>query len=166
MSPVALVSRARGCLLGLACGDAVGTSVEFSLPGSFEPLTDMVGGGPFQLAPGQWTDDTSMALCLAHSLIERSGFDARDQMNRYINWWQWGYCSATGDCFDIGMTVAASLQRYQATGEPLAGSVEPCTAGNGALMRLAPVVMAALAGPAAPSRRDRPPGTRAHPGGP
>ena len=68
--------RFRGCLLGLAVGDAVGTTVEFSPRGSFAPLTDMVGGGPFQLEPGQWTDDTSMALCLATSLIERQGFDS------------------------------------------------------------------------------------------
>lgn len=63
--------RCAGSLVGLACGDAVGTTVEFSPRGTFKPLVDMVGGGPFRLAPGQWTDDTSMALCLATSL--RSG---------------------------------------------------------------------------------------------
>lgn len=63
--------RFLGCLVGLAVGDAVGTSVEFQPPGTFEPVTDMVGGGPFDLEPGQWTDDTSMALCLAESLVER-----------------------------------------------------------------------------------------------
>ncbi len=135
------LDRHRGCLLGLACGDAVGTRVEFSPRGSFEPVTDMLGGGPFGLAPGQWTDDTSMALCLATSLVERGGFDAADQMNRYVNWWQWGYLSATGDCFDIGSTVAAALERYLANGQPMAGSADPASAGNGALMRLAPVVM-------------------------
>ena len=81
------IERLRGCLLGLAVGDAVGTTVEFKSRGSFEPVTDMVGGGPFGLEPGQWTDDTSMALCLAESLIDPSspgyagtrkpGFDAR-----------------------------------------------------------------------------------------
>jgi len=136
-----LLDRYRGCLLGLACGDAVGTSVEFSERGSFEPLADMVGGGPFNLAAGQWTDDTSMALCLATSLLHCKGFDAADQMNRYVNWWQWGYLSSTGDCFDIGMTVCKALQRYQVTGNPLAGSTDPATAGNGSLMRLAPVVL-------------------------
>lgn len=136
-----LIDRYRGCLLGLACGDAVGTTVEFMARGSFEPVTDMVGGGPFELQAGQWTDDTSMALCLATSLAERGGFDARDQMNRYVNWWQWGYLSATGECFDIGMTVASALQRYQRTQDPMAGSTEPHTAGNGSLMRLAPVAL-------------------------
>ncbi|MEQ1684249.1 MAG: ADP-ribosylglycohydrolase family protein [Burkholderiaceae bacterium] len=94
----------------MACGDAVGTTVEFSPRGSFEPVTDMVGGGPFELAAGQWTDDTSMALCLATSLVNCEGFDAVNQTNRYVNWWQWGYLSSTGDCFDIGMTVLKVLR--------------------------------------------------------
>ena len=64
------IDRFRGCLLGLAVGDAVGTTVEFKAPGSFPEVTDMTGGGPFGLAPGQWTDDTSMALCLADSLLD------------------------------------------------------------------------------------------------
>jgi hypothetical protein len=49
--------RYRGCLLGLAIGDAVGTTLEFQRPGTFEPINDMVGGGPFGLKPGEWTDD-------------------------------------------------------------------------------------------------------------
>lgn len=136
-----LEERYRGCLAGLACGDAVGTSVEFMPRGSFEPVQDMRGGGPFGLQPGQWTDDTSMALCLAESLLTKGGFDAHDQMTRYLNWWQWGYLSSTGDCFDIGITVRQALARFQATGEPIAGSADPQTAGNGSLMRLAPVAM-------------------------
>ncbi|WP_426237952.1 ADP-ribosylglycohydrolase family protein [Pseudomonas sp. TWP3-2] len=136
-----LLERYRGALLGLACGDAVGTTVEFQPRGSFQPLTDMVGGGPFRLKPGQWTDDTSMALCLAESLLNKNAFDAADQMGRYLNWWQWGYLSSTGECFDIGMTVSRALARYQNTGEPFAGSTDPDTAGNGSLMRLVPVVL-------------------------
>jgi len=65
-----LRDRYRGSLLGLAVGDALGTTLEFSQPGSFAPLEEMVGGGPFALKPGEWTDDTSMALCLAASLVE------------------------------------------------------------------------------------------------
>ncbi|CAI8741852.1 ADP-ribosyl-(dinitrogen reductase) hydrolase [Pseudomonas sp. IT-347P] len=136
-----LAERYRGALLGLACGDAVGTTVEFKPRGSFQPLTDMVGGGPFHLKPGQWTDDTSMALCLAESLLNKNGFNAADQMGRYLNWWQWGYLSSTGECFDIGMTVSQALARYQQTGDPFAGSIDPYSAGNGSLMRLAPVVL-------------------------
>lgn len=101
----------------------------------------MVGGGPFGLEPGQWTDDTSMALCLAESLLFKNGFDATDQMGRYLNWWHWGYLSSTGRCFDIGMTVRSALLRFEASKEPFSGSTDPATAGNGALMRLAPVVL-------------------------
>jgi ADP-ribosyl-[dinitrogen reductase] hydrolase len=133
--------RYRGCLLGLAAGDAVGTTVEFMPRGAFAPVKDMVGGGPFDLKAGQWTDDTSMALCLAESLIECAGFDARDQMRRYCDWWLEGHLSSTGDCFDIGDTVSSALQRFQASGDPFAGSAHPMSAGNGSIMRLAPVVL-------------------------
>ena len=135
------LERYRGCLLGLACGDAVGTSVEFRPRGSFAPLTDMIGGGVFQLQAGQWTDDTSMALCLAHSLVYCKGFNPVDQMNRYCNWWNLGYMSSTGECFDIGGTVAAALKRYLSSGDPFSGAVDPHSAGNGALMRLAPIAL-------------------------
>ena len=135
------IERFRGCLLGLATGDAVGTTVEFRRRGTFDPLKDMVGGGRFSLAPGQWTDDTSMALCLAISLIERGEFNANDQMDRYCRWVDEGYLSSTGRCFDIGGTVAAALRSYQRDGNPYAGSTDPNTAGNGCIMRLAPVVM-------------------------
>lgn len=133
--------RFRGALLGLATGDAVGTTVEFRPRGSFQPLTDMVGGGPFRLAAGQWTDDTSMALCLATSLVGCNGFDAHDQMDRYCRWAQTGYLSSTGTCFDIGTTTASALRRFQQTGEPFAGSEDPRSAGNGSIMRLAPIPM-------------------------
>jgi len=143
----ALQDRFAGALLGLACGDAVGTTLEFSPRGSFQPITDMVGGGPFKLAPGQWTDDTSMALCLAESLAEKEGFDPADQMTRYLNWWHWGYLSSTGNCFDIGSTVRSALTRFQDSGEPYSGSTDPWSAGNGSLMRLAPVVLFAYGSP-------------------
>lgn len=134
-------ARFRGCLLGLAVGDALGTTLEFKAPGSFAPIDDMVGGGPFDLQPGQWTDDTSMALCLAHSLLYREGFDAADQMNRYCNWYRHGYLSSTGACFDIGNTVRQALERYLDGGPAFSGSDDPRAAGNGSLMRLAPVAM-------------------------
>lgn len=130
--------RARGALLGLAVGDAIGTTVEFKPRGSFEPLSDMVGGGPFHLAPGQFTDDTSMALCLSASLIEK-GFDLHDQMTRYTRWAKEGYMSSNGQCFDIGIATRAALQRFQRNGDPLAGSTDSNSAGNGCIMRLAPI---------------------------
>jgi ADP-ribosylglycohydrolase len=132
-------NRFRGCLLGLAVGDAVGTTVEFMERSSFPPLTDMVGGGPFHLQPGQWTDDTSMALCLATSLITKQGFDPTDQMDRYWDWSKNGYLSSTSRCFDIGGTVRGALERYQNTRNPFSGETAPNTAGNGSLMRLAPI---------------------------
>ena len=120
-------------------GDALGTTLEFRTPGTFEPLTDIVGGGPFELEPGQWTDDTSMALCLADSLVELGIFSAKDQMDRYVRWWQDGYLSSTGHCFDIGTTIRGSLTRYVTYGEPYSGDPSPKAAGNGSIMRLAPV---------------------------
>lgn len=107
----------------------------------------MVGGGPFRLPAGAWTDDCSMALCLGHSLVAKQGFDARDQMNRYCNWWQHGYLSSTGTCFDIGNTVRYALQRYLDSGDPFSGPLDPDMAGNGTLMRLAPIPMFYRASP-------------------
>src|SRR5687767_4800780 len=130
MTSPSCIERYRGALLGLPIADAVGTTLEFKPPGTFTPIDDMVGGGLFHLKPGQWTDGTSMALCLAASLVERQGFEPRDQMERYVRWWQQGYMSSNGRCFDIGNTVSAALRHFQRSGEPLAGSTEPNTAGN------------------------------------
>lgn len=136
-----LLDRYQGCLLGLAVGDAVGTTLEFKSKGSFKPINDMVGGGPFNLKPGQWTDDTSMALCLGESLVKNKGFDPKDQMQRYMKWYRSGYLSSTGTCFDIGGTTATALGKFEKTGEPFCGPTDPNSAGNGSLMRLAPVPM-------------------------
>ncbi len=137
--------RVRGALLGLAVGDALGTTLEFTPAlDPFTPrVTQIVGGGPFRLPPGGWTDDTSMALCLAQSLVATGACDPRDQMERYVRWWKNGENSVTGRCFDIGNTTRAALQRYLDTGDPFAGDSDPHAAGNGSLMRLAPVVLAA-----------------------
>jgi len=136
---IARLNRALGCLAGLAVGDALGTTLEFKAPGTFKPITDMVGGGPFGLKPGQWTDDTSMALCLAESLLECDGMDLSDQAGTYVSWWKEGYLSSTGVCFDIGNTVRSALSAFQQSGKAASGSHDPQTAGNGCIMRLAPV---------------------------
>ncbi|GAB4336079.1 MAG: ADP-ribosylglycohydrolase family protein [Candidatus Abyssubacteria bacterium] len=133
------IERFRGCLLGLAAGDAVGTTPEFKPPGFFEPLNDMVGGGPFGLKAGQWTDDTSMALCLAESLIKKKVFVPYDQMVRYCRWWRKGHLSRAGRCFDIGRTVRMALSDFERSQEPYCGPVERRFSGNGSIMRLAPV---------------------------
>lgn len=137
----AIRDRAVAALLGLAAGDALGTTLEFSPRDSRPRLTDMIGGGPFRLEAGTWTDDTAMALALAESLIEHNGLDETDLMQRFTRWYEEGEYSPTGTCFDIGLTVREALARFKREGNPLAGSSDPLSAGNGSLMRLAPVAI-------------------------
>lgn len=128
----------RGSLFGLAIGDALGSAIEFQPPGTFEPVTNFRGGGPFNLNPGEWTDDTSMALCLADSLINCADFSLYDQLNRYCKWYQEGYLSCNGHCFDIGTTTRHALNNFL-IGKNDCGQRYPRSLGNGSLMRLAPV---------------------------
>lgn len=138
----AMEDRAVGALLGLAVGDAIGTTLEFALRDDAAPrLTDMVGGGPFGLKPGEWTDDTSMALALASSLASTSEFDPVDLMERFVAWHERGDYSSNGRCFDIGNTTFDALRTYRLKGSAFAGSDNPMSAGNGSLMRLAPVAI-------------------------
>lgn len=130
--------RCRGALLGLALGDALGVPLEFSKR-DVRTVSGLEGGGPFNLAPGDWTDDTSMACCLAYSLIKCRGFDPAHQMQCYSDWYRYGAYSPTNDCFDIGNATRAALERFLKTGEAYAGSDAASSAGNGSLMRLAPV---------------------------
>ena len=126
-----LRERYRGALLGLAAGDALGTTVEFRAPGSFPRVTEITGGGPFRLKPGQWTDDTSMALCLAI-----------DQLERYVRWWRQGHLSSTGRCFNIGRGTKGALRRFEQMRVAYCGSTDSRASGNGSIMRLAPVPLA------------------------
>jgi ADP-ribosylglycohydrolase len=134
--------RARGALLGLACGDALGTTLEFRPRGTFTPIEDIVGGGPYELHAGEWTDDTSMALCLAESLIECGGFDPVDQLECYVRWWRTGHMSSNGRCFDIGIQTREALASFERGRSATFASNDPERAGNGSLMRLAPVPVA------------------------
>jgi ADP-ribosyl-[dinitrogen reductase] hydrolase len=140
-----IYDRARGCLLGLAVGDALGTTLEFRPRDSYDHITDMVGGGPFGLEPGTWTDDTSMALALADAILASAAkgsiFEPEEAQRRFVDWWRNGAYSPTGDCFDIGITTSQALGRFEATGNPISGSADPRSAGNGSLMRLAPVAI-------------------------
>jgi ADP-ribosylglycohydrolase len=134
--------RQRGMLLGLAIGDALGAAVEFQPPGSFEPVIGYRGGGPHGLEPGEWTDDTSMALAMADSIAEE-GWDINDQAQRYLAWWRTGEYSVNGRVFDIGTTTMAALQRFQQSGDAwTSGDPSEFASGNGSLMRLAPVPLA------------------------
>ena len=132
--------RLLGSFLGLAIGDAVGTTVEFRARDTFEPVTDMVGKGPFNLPAGYFTDDTSMALCLAESLIEHSELDRNDLLNRFSKWYREGVNSPTGRCFDIGATTRSAIVNWEKNGSVL-NNTGPWDAGNGSIMRLAPAVI-------------------------
>lgn len=140
-SPASVEYKCLGALIGLAIGDAIGTTLEFKPRDTYPKLTHMIGGGPFKLQPGEWTDDTAMALALADSLISQGQLDQTDLMQRFVAWWRHDEYSCTGTCFDIGITTSSALARFETTGNPLSGSDDAFSAGNGALMRLAPVVL-------------------------
>jgi ADP-ribosyl-[dinitrogen reductase] hydrolase len=131
----ALRARYQGGLHGLAACDALAAATQFRRAGSFAPVGDVLGGGPFDLPRGGWSDDTAMALCLAESLLARGGCDVADQRERYGRWQAQGYLSATGQC--LGITAA--------TAQALAGGPagEAGSAPGEALARLLPVVLLA-----------------------
>lgn len=139
--PTRLDDRYAGVLLGLACGDAIGATVQFLERGTFDPVTDMVGGGCYALERGQWTDDTSLAMCLAESLVARPVFDPLHQMQLYLRWYRHGWWSSKPFAFDIGQTTEHALRRFEKTGDPWSGPTHPITAGNGSVMRLGPVAL-------------------------
>ena len=120
--PTDVLDRAKGALVGLALGDALGTTLEFARRDTEPPVTDLVGGGPFGLAAGEWTDDTSMALCLADSLLAAGGLDVRDLAERCCRWYEEGYNSVTGECFDIGVTTAQAGRRIRFAARSAAGN--------------------------------------------
>jgi ADP-ribosyl-[dinitrogen reductase] hydrolase len=139
--------RKTGALLGLAVGDALGTTYEFDridqppYPAlASGPATDVVGGGPFGLAAGQVTDDTHMAVCLARSLAERGRLDVEDVARRYVAW--------SEHAFDIGNQTGAALARIERGTSPHAAGMTVWrdsgrrAAGNGSLMRTAPIGVA------------------------
>jgi ADP-ribosyl-[dinitrogen reductase] hydrolase len=130
-----LRARFQGGLLGLATCDALAAGTQFRRAGSFTPVGDLLGGGPFDLPRGAWSDDTAMALCLAESLLEARGCDIADQRARYARWQREGHLSATGQCFGISADMARAIAHddgdAQAAG---AHGAEP-------LVRLLPVVL-------------------------
>ncbi len=139
-----------GMFLGLAIGDALGAPLEFkAAPPSDKFLKKFTTGGVHNVSIGEWTDDTSMALAMAKSLIEKQSFDADDIMQKFCNWYLKGEYSTRGRCFDIGGTVAVALRSYSKTLDsdeylhPYRGRTSKDTSGNGALMRMAPVIMIA-----------------------
>lgn len=136
------MNRKKGCLIGLAIGDALGTTLEFKERDKEPVLTDMVGGGVFKLKPGEWTDDTSMALCLGYALLENDNVHDKEfkkiQLDNYSKWYNSGYCSSNGQCFDIGAGTVKALRNYKSTGS-ITNNPSYFDSGNGAIMRLAPI---------------------------
>jgi ADP-ribosyl-[dinitrogen reductase] hydrolase len=136
------LNRAIGSLVGLAVGDAVGATNEFQSRATLTPISDMVGGGPFNLKAGQWTDDTSMALCLAESMITSyDEFNADATLMLWCQWMNQGHHSVKGYCFDIGHTTQTALDHFSQHGNPISSLENPAQS-NGSIMRLAPVVLA------------------------
>lgn len=136
-----LRERFLGALLGLAVGDAAAAATQYRRAGTFSPVGDLIGGGPFDLPPGGWSDDTAMALCLADSLLACGGFEARDQVDRYRRWQREGYLSATGQCLGITASTARALAVAQWRRQRFAGSHAPGQLDPEPLSRVAPVVM-------------------------
>jgi ADP-ribosyl-[dinitrogen reductase] hydrolase len=145
--PGSIEDRAIGALVGLAAGDALGSSVKSMNRGDFPPVTGMQGGGPLQLNPGEWTGDTSMALALGDALLHDTALqDPSQAMNRWLHWHRHGSFSHNGTCFDTGTQTAAALAKWESSRTlPLN---DPDAAGNGCIGRLAPVVLANLKNPA------------------
>ncbi|EPT0356925.1 ADP-ribosylarginine hydrolase Tri1 [Enterobacter cloacae subsp. dissolvens] len=135
-----VVSRdnALGALVGLAVGDAVGTTLEFKSRDS-EHVSDMQGGGPFILNAGEWTDDTSMALCVAETYLAENRMNTDTLRKFLLRWYQTGENSSNGRCFDIGNTTRFALEQYLHVGPSWYGNTEKHTAGNAGLVRQAPV---------------------------
>jgi ADP-ribosylglycohydrolase len=120
-----LQQRYRGAWLGLALGDAVGQAAQHRRPGTFTPIGDLLGGGPHQLPPGAWTDDTAVPLVLADGVIAAGGVDAADLVARLRRWQADGLLSATGQCLGITAATARSLAQAQWSGNPYSGSHDP-----------------------------------------
>jgi len=129
-----------GTMLGLAIGDAFGAPVEFLKRDTFPFIDRYYQGGKFKVSIGEYTDDTSMTLCLAKSLIECNGMNQKDQLSKYVKWFKEGYMSATGRSIGCGKQVYKALFKFMATGCNECGNSRlKKGAGNGSLMRIAPI---------------------------
>ncbi len=132
-------TRSVGAFVGLAIGDALGAPIQFKRRDTYEHVTGYTAGGTYQLDPGYWTDDTSMALCLAETLIEKGEYDPIDFGNRLVRWVDEGYNSSLPKCFDIGQTTLRAIGAYRRFGPEACGVTGEWAGGNGSIMRLAPV---------------------------
>jgi len=134
--------RYIGSMLGLAVGDALGAPVEFREKDSFDKIEQYKRGGKFNLEIGEYTDDTSLALCLAQSLIDKNGVDQKDQLSKYLKWFEDGYMSANNRSIGCGKTTLRALYRYMSKDCSECGNSRLTKgAGNGSLMKTAPIAL-------------------------
>ena len=131
------MNKSLGCFIGSAIGDALGAPVEFKPRDSYAPIIDYKSGGPFNLKEGDWTDDTSLSLALADSILETKTIDKQNLIEKFCSWYLKGFYSHNGFCFDIGNTTASSLNRYIDSGVYSDALLNSST--NGSIMRLSPV---------------------------
>lgn len=135
--------RILGGLLGAVTGDALGVPVEFLRREELRsnPVREMRGWGTHSQPRGTWSDDTSMALCLAES-ITTLGWDLDDQARRFTRWAFENYWTPHGRTFDIGGTTLAALRRFR-SGSPArsCGGTGERDNGNGSLMRILPAAI-------------------------
>ena len=135
-------SLSKNILLGLSVGDALGVPVEFQSRESLKrnPVTDMTGYGTYNQPPGTWSDDSSMAFCLAESLCE--GYNPKDIADRFVRWYDKAYWTPHGEVFDVGIATRKAIQRMKEGVEPLlAGGNTEYDNGNGSLMRIMPLLV-------------------------
>ncbi len=141
--PLGLREQIVGCVLGLVVGDAVGVPVEFKSRAQLDaaPVTDMTGFGTYNQPPGTWSDDSSLALSTAESLL--AGYDPADMMRRFHAWLTTGAMTPHDEVFDVGIATRAAIARF-ARGEPADawGGRGERDNGNGSLMRIAPLACA------------------------
>ncbi|MGB9913310.1 MAG: ADP-ribosylglycohydrolase family protein [Candidatus Kapaibacteriota bacterium] len=133
-------NKVVGGLLGLCIGDALGVPVEFSSRSVLKasPVSDMIGYGVHNQPPGTWSDDSSLAFCLAESLC--NGFDLQDIANRFVSWLYEGYWTPFGKVFDVGNTTSIAISRLKNGINPVyAGLNDEFSNGNGSLMRILPL---------------------------
>lgn len=129
----------RGVMLGAALGNALGVTNDMRPAKAALPVTTIQGGGLFDVAAGEWTDETAMLLCVAESMIQMRGFDARDVAERFLQWWRDGYMTCSGRVFEVGNTTRMALFAYQQTGDPYQGLRTLTSSGNGSVTRIGPI---------------------------
>lgn len=155
LTPPSPASRIKGAILGVCVADALGGPIQFSSPGEFKPITDLEFVKPFSQPVGSWSDDGSMTLCLAQSLIETKGqYDGKDVASKFHRWCSEGYMSSDGlHAWDIGMGTSIACEMWARVFEvgdidfdamlKLVKAAPPLTRemsqGNGSLMRVAPI---------------------------